>query len=70
MRPASRRPQSADGLLVLGPVPGWEGVYVATGGARTGISLGPAMGRIAADLVTKGSSDIPIDAFNPGRFAS
>ncbi|MCH7977513.1 MAG: FAD-dependent oxidoreductase [Acidobacteria bacterium] len=67
---ACLRPLSADGLLVLGPVPGWEGVYVATGGARTGISLGPAMGRIAADLVTKGSSDIPIDAFNPGRFAS
>jgi glycine oxidase len=67
---ACLRPVSADGLLVLGPVPGWEGVHVATGGGRTGIGLGPAMGRIAADLVTNGSSDIPIDAFNPGRFLS
>ena len=65
---ACLRPLSDDGLLVLGPVPGWEGVYVATGGARTGISLGPAMGRIAADLVTTGSSDVPLDEFSPGRF--
>ena len=66
---ACLRPLSEDGLLVLGPVPGWEGVYVATGGARTGISLGPAMGRIAADLVINGSSDVPIGAFDPARFA-
>ena len=66
---ACLRPVSADGLLVLGPVPGWEGVYIATGGARSGISLGPAMGRIAADLVTNGSSDVPIDPFDPARFA-
>ena len=67
---ACLRPMSDDGLLVLGPVPGWEGGYAATGGARTGIALGPAMGRIAADLVTTGGSDVPIDAFDPGRFAS
>jgi glycine oxidase len=67
---ACLRPMSDDGLLVLGPVPGWEGVYAATGGARTGIALGPAKGRIATDLVTTGGSDIPIDAFDPGRFAS
>ena len=65
---ACLRPLSADGLLVLGRVPGWESVYIATGGLRSGIALGPAMGRIMADLVTKGATDIPIDAFDPGRF--
>ena len=66
---ACLRPLSSDRLPVLGLVPGWEGVYVATGAGRQGILLGPAMGRITADLITKGSSDIPIGAFDPGRFA-
>ena len=67
---ACLRPVSSDGLLVLGEVPGWEGVYMATGAGRKGIILGPSMGRIIADLITKGVSDIPVDAFDPGRFAA
>ena len=67
---ACLRPLSSDRLLLLGQVPGWEGVYIATGGGRSGIALGPAMGRITADLITQGSTDIPIDAFDPGRFSS
>ena len=65
---ACLRPITSDGLLSLGPAPEWEGVYVATGAGRKGILLGTAMGRIAADLVTRGSSDIPIEAFDPARF--
>lgn len=67
---ACLRPLTSDRLLLLGQVPGWEGVYIATGGGRSGIALGPAMGRIIADLVTRGATDIPIDAFDPGRFSS
>ena len=67
---ACLRPLSSDEVLLLGKVPQWEGVYIATGGGRGGIGLGPAMGRITADLITKGSTSIPIDAFDPGRFAT
>ena len=67
---ACLRPLSADRMLVLGRVPGWTRTYIATGGGRQGIALGPAIGRITADLVTTGASSIPIDAFDPGRFAS
>jgi glycine oxidase len=66
---ACLRPLPADGQLLLGPVPGWEGVYMATGAGRKGILLGPAMGRITADLILKGTADIPLDAFDPSRFA-
>ena len=66
---ACLRPWPADGLLLLGPVPGWEGVYMATGAGRSGILHGPAMGRITADLVTNGATDIPIDGLDPGRFS-
>ena len=65
---ACLRPLSSDRLPVLGPVPNWNGVYFATGGGRQGIVLGPAMGRVMADLVTKGASSIPIDGLGLGRF--
>ena len=66
---ACLRPLSADRLMLLGKVPGWEGVYMATGAGRQGIVLGPAMGRITADLITSGQTSIPIEAFDPARFS-
>ena len=65
---ACLRPLSADGLPILGAVPGLEGAFVATGAGRKGILLGPAMGRATADLVLNGKTDIPIEAFAPDRF--
>src|SRR5262245_28996108 len=65
---ACLRPVASDGLLVLGAVPGLEGVYVATGGARKGILYGPAMGRAIADLVLKEPPRVALEAFSPARF--
>lgn len=66
---ACLRPVASDGLLVLGGVPGFDGVYVATGGARKGILYGPAMGHALADLVVGRNTRTPLGAFAPGRFA-
>ena len=63
------RPLSADRKLVLGEVPGTEGAYAATGGGRLGLMLGPAMARLTADLIAKGTTAVPLDEFDPGRFA-
>ena len=63
------RPLSADRKLVLGEVPGLEGAYTATGGGRLGLMLGPAMARLTADLIAKGTTTVPLDEFDPGRFA-
>jgi glycine oxidase len=67
---ACLRPLSADGLLILGMVPEWDGVYIATGAGRQGIALGPGMASIVADLIDIGSTNIPITAFNPLRFSN
>ena len=66
---ACLRPLSADGLPIIGRVPGWDGVYLATGAGRKGILLGPAMARATADLVATGQTSFPIDHFSPDRFA-
>ena len=70
MHTACVRPLSADRKLVLGEVPGLEGAYTATGGGRLGLMLGPAMARLAADLISKGTTTVPLEEFDPGRFAA
>ena len=67
---ACLRPLASDGLPMLGKVPGWDGVYVATGAGRSGIVLGPAMGSVTAKLITTGEAGMPIADFEPGRFAN
>ena len=45
------RPVTPDGLPILGRVPGWENVVLATGAGTKGMLLGAGMGECAADLV-------------------
>lgn len=66
---ACLRPVASDGLLLLGRVPGFDAVYMATGAGRKGILLGPAMGRAVADLILTGRSALALEAFSPARFA-
>jgi glycine oxidase len=68
---AGLRPASPDGLPIVGPVPGWEGVSVASGHFRKGVLLSPITGQIIAQWLTHGETDRPLDAaFAPTRFAS
>jgi glycine/D-amino acid oxidase-like deaminating enzyme len=64
------RPASKDGLPLIGPVPGWQGVYIVTGHDREGMGLSLISTRIVADLIVKGHSPVLIDVFDPGRFGS
>ena len=69
LQTACIRPLSADRKMVLGAVPGLDGAYVSTGGGRLGLMLGPAMGWLTAELITTGTTTIPLDEFDPSRFA-
>ena len=68
---AGSRPLSPDGNPIIGPAPGWEGVLLATGHTTKGIHLGPVTGRIIADYVCRGSTQVVSDmaGFLPDRFA-
>ena len=63
------RPQTRDGLPIVGQALGWENVYMATGAGHKGILVAPSMATAAADLVTDGQTSMPIDGFGPERFA-
>ncbi len=68
---AGSRPLSPDSKPIIGPVPGREGVLLATGHTTKGIHLGPITGRIITDYICRGSTQVVSDMgqFLPGRFA-
>ncbi|MGA2286175.1 MAG: glycine oxidase ThiO [Dehalococcoidia bacterium] len=65
---AGLRPGSGDGLPLLGPLPGWEGVSVATGHYRNGILLSAITGRLIARSIIDGLADESMAPFSPARF--
>ena len=68
---AGSRPLSPDGKPIIGPVPGRDGVFLATGHTTKGIHLGPITGRIIADYICRGSTRVipDLSEFLPDRFA-
>jgi sarcosine oxidase, subunit beta len=62
--------RTADGLPIIGPGHAEEGVFHAFGFSAHGFHLGPVIGRILAELVTTGRSNLPIEAFRIERFAA
>lgn len=68
------RPASPDGLPLLGRMPGYERLYVATGHGASGLQLGPYSGALVADLALGQSSAPDLDAdldlapYAPERF--
>ena len=56
-----------DGAPIVGPLPGRSDCVVVAG--ANGYTLGPLLGRIAADTVASGVLDAAYSRFSPARFA-
>ena len=57
----------ADGIPVIGPSSTAEDFFHAFGFSAHGFQLGPIVGSIVADLVTKGETRLPIEPFSIAR---
>ena len=68
---AGSRPLSPDRHPIIGPVPGKDGVVLATGHTTKGIHLGPSTAKAVMEYIRGGCKRIPpsIDLFLPDRFA-
>ncbi len=62
------RPMSVDGLPIVGPLGGVEGLSVATGHGMLGLTLAPVTGQMIARQVT-GSGDERLGGLSPTRFS-
>jgi D-amino-acid dehydrogenase len=56
------RPATPDGRPVIGRVPGWSNVFVATGHGAEGLLLGPYSARLVAGTVLGLGADGPEEA--------
>ena len=62
------RPCSPDGLPYVGAIDGYSNFYASTGHAMMGMSMAPSSGKLLADMITNGSSELYSDLINPNRF--
>jgi D-amino-acid dehydrogenase len=62
------RPMTPDGIPVLGFLPGFRNLAVATGHAMLGVTLGPATGDAMAEAVLSGRAPDVLEPFSPARF--
>jgi D-amino-acid dehydrogenase len=62
------RPMTPDGLPVIGWLPGYTNLAVASGHAMLGVTLAPATGEAVAELITTGRTPEVIAPFAPARF--
>ena len=65
---AGLRPASPDGLPIMGPLPGWENVWVSTGHFRNGILQAAASGQLVAKGILAGRPAPELAPFSPARF--
>ena len=61
------RPVTPDGFPLFGGLPGVEGLVVATGLGANGLTYGPLMGELAADLALGGTAPFDLAPFTPDR---
>jgi D-amino-acid dehydrogenase len=65
---AGLRPLLPDGLPAIGPIPGHDGLFVATGHAMLGITLAPVTAEILAPAVLSGRPALDLAPFSVARF--
>ena len=65
---AGLRPCSPDGLPYIGKDKNIKNLFVATGHAMMGVSLGPATGKIICDLINNTACDLDISKMDINRF--
>lgn len=62
------RPCTPDGLPYMGALPTYKNLYLATGHAMMGMSLGPATGKLMAEMIQGKSTQLDLSLFKPDRF--
>jgi len=65
---AGLRPSTADGMPVIGEVPGFPGFIMAAGHEGDGIALSPITGKVVADIVECKTPEFSLESFRPERF--
>jgi D-amino-acid dehydrogenase len=66
---AGYRPCTSDGMPVIGAVPGTPGLFIGTGHAMMGMTLGPITAKVLAATVMGEVPPMALPMANPARYA-
>ncbi len=66
---AGLRPMTPDSLPIIDTVPGVDGLLLATGHSRTGLTYAAVSAWLLAQLIADGRTELPLDPFRLDRFA-
>lgn len=64
------RPYTSDFAPLIGSLPGFESVFLASGLGASGLTTGPYVGKILADLVLGQQSELPLSNYSPSKYIS
>ncbi|MGA0121722.1 MAG: NAD(P)/FAD-dependent oxidoreductase [Gaiellales bacterium] len=64
---AGWRPATPDSLPLLGPVPGHDGLFLATGHGMLGVTLAPSTGELLAEMIVDGARPAWVEPMRPDR---
>jgi len=59
-----------DGRHILGPAPGLDGYFVLTGCNESGVTHGPGLAQLTAELIVDGRTHADVSAYRVDRFAA
>lgn len=62
------RPMPRDKMPIVGQLPGFSSLYVATG--HSGVTIAPAVAQFVAKEIVEGVEQARLKAFRPGRFST
>jgi D-amino-acid dehydrogenase len=62
------RPMVPDGLPIVGPAPGSDNLFLATGHGMLGLSMAPATGKLIAELIGGARPHVDPRPYRAGRF--
>lgn len=65
---AGLRPMTPDGLPVIGPLPGLENAFVASGHSMLGLALAASTAEVVADQILQARTPLHAEPFSPRRF--
>jgi len=64
---AGLRPRSRDGAFIIGPAPGLDGFWLATGHDSIGVLYSTMTGKLLAAFIVSGQRPELLAPFDPGR---
>lgn len=64
------RPYTPDFAPLIGQLPGFESVFLANGLGASGLTTGPYVGKLLADLALGNTVDLALENYEPSKYIS